>query len=483
MTTAWKPILLCAAGETKTFAHLEALGPLVAVNADPDSIRFFSTHAGKVDLSRPIPFAEIRTNALAFVAASPGSNTLYRQVEALWTTPATSPPPTLCYDSDRRGRNIATAVAQSLVARIGDLHQRNTRLMREQSLLRSQADQVQSAFEQVERYLNEDWKDLRKLVSSLPVIETQPPLSLRREPQVEQRLPTSSSGLSDISLSLFAAPVDPAGALHATLELRDSGESVARWAVNADQLHPGWLRLALPRALGHDPQGVQLRLSWQGEDTLLLSSSQHHPDFRFAPLPDTPMLALQCWKSFPGTQTILSADAILPEDTTAGSPSRRWTLGRSLLSRADGDPARVGYSDHYGGLRVEPRPGSMGIARVDEALQPGVSEVTGGIKIEHDTGPRVEFALAARPSPLRSATVSDPVGQVGTILSSWLALSPGVWSMHNLHLPAALVVPHDLYLLTRLPDGTDTAGPVPAYFYQLTAMNGDERDGSPSRQP
>lgn len=402
-------------------------------------------------------------------AARPGASALVQD----WAARFASTPDVLDLADQpqpaRRAEALAGLARLAVVAQ-GRMLERNRQLMRDLAELRIAHDQTQAAFAALEGFFYQSGGVDRRLYRELSPLRSQPPCLLAPGAMVEQRLPCDSSGLSDIALCLPREGAPASGVLSVSLELAESGAQIAEWRLEAAELRPGWLRLALDRALGPDAQTPQIRLHWQGSDQLRLATSVLHPDARFQPRPGAALLAMQVWKYIPGTRAPVAAGSHMAH---GADPVGRWLLGRSVMTAAvaqAADRGAVEYSELITGLMVRPDPEDITSARLEGALAPGVHHVAGGVKTEQHTGPVVEYALAAAPVAARPRSAGSRPDFDPGLRTEWLALPAGRWAELHLFLPAPLTESHDLYLLTRLAPGEPAPDTAPdACFFTLTA--------------
>lgn len=464
MQARWFPTVLVQARDLAEATGLDL--PFGLVVADPGgALRLVDGGAVRPEVAMRDALALVVLSA----AARPGAAALAQD----WTARFGSAPDTVdLADRPAAGRraDALAALARLAVDQQGRALGRNRQLMRDLAELRIAHDQTQAAFAALEGFFYQSGGAERRLFRELSPLRTQPPCLLAPGAMVEQRLPCDSSGLSDIALCLPKDGAPETGVLTVSLELAESGAQIAEWRLEAAELHPGWLRLALDRALGPDAQTPQLRLHWQGAEQLRLVTSVLHPDARFQPRPGAALLAMQVWKYIPGTRAPAAAGSHMVH---GADPVDRWLLGRSVMTAAVAQAAEgwwVGYSELFSGLMVRPGPEDGSSARLESALAPGVRHVAGGVKTEQDSGPVVEYSLAAAPAAARPRSAGSLPDFAPGLRTEWLALPPGKWAQLHLFLPAALAEVHDLYLLTRLAPGETVPATAPdACFFTLTA--------------
>ena len=464
----WLPIVLAAEDDVGTVGGLARSARIVAVRFCGDAPEFRPTWERGAAFS---PHLRDPHDVLAvFAASAEGCRSAGRIVAGWGDLFATPVRPALVDLTQGGAPDPPAAFAQLLAEHVRDLHARNAGLMRELAVLRTAHEETQNAFVRLESFFDRNNQGRRVPTTTLPVHRGGQPVVLRPGAESEQRLPTSSDGLSDVAISIHGKPKGASGLLHVSLELGESGGVVARWAVESGALTPGWLHLGLERALGPDPQTPILRLGWTGEEPLSLDTSFRHPDPRFMPMPGAPLLAMQVWKYVPAALSTPPAQAHLP---TGHDVVERWNIGRALLRAAvpvAGAAGSVDYSEQFTGLQVMPVPDRPATARLDGCVHAGVRHLRGGIKIEDPDGPAVEFAYALHPTRLRADRQDAAPAPDPELMSEWSPLPPNEWSELHLFLTEPLQETHDLFLMTRLPAGEGCSGPPRACFFRITAL-------------
>ena len=474
MQSRWFPVVLVQDCDLVSAAALDLPFPLVAV-AGKDPLEFRNASG------QPVAAQTILRDAVARLAMSPEGAKAAADFEAAFAARfGAGSCPALCdlsaVPDAQRPAAALKALATGAVAGQGIALQRNRQLMRDLAELRIAHDQTQASFAALEGFFYDTVRSERRLFRELSPLRTQAPCLLAPGGVLEQRLPCDSTGLSDVAICLPKGFDVETGTLSVALELAESGAQIAEWQIEAADLQPGWLRLALDRALGPDAQTPQLRIRWQGADQLRLVTSVTHPDERFQPRPGAPLLAVQVWKYIPGTRVPAAAGSHMAH---GADPVDRWLIGRSVMTaavaRAD-EGWWVGYSDQFAGLMVRPGPEDGSLARLEAALAAGVARLSGGVKTEQAEGPVVEYALAVAPVSARPRSSGSEPDFAPGHRTGWLALPPGKWAELQLFLPAPLSEPHDLYLMTRLAPGeTAPATPPDACFFTLLAEVAHDR--------
>ena len=464
MKSIWKPLAIVADCDAQAASILSSVARII-VAQNSDGAVFHDLDGSPVGPAQGLP-----GDVICFLALTQPALGCYASVAQHWRSafglndgPALED---LTQVQDPQAEAHA-AIARQLAAQLRQSHEGKARLLREIALLRRDHDSMQNSFASLEAYFHGIVRSERSQTMTLAPDRGLPALSLRPGDEIEQRLPEDSTGLSDIGICLRAAPVSGSGQLRLSLELLEQGEAAAEWVIAAHDLSSGWLRLSMPRALGPDPQTAVLRLVWQGDSELRLEPSMLHPDPRFAPRFDAPMLALRLWKFVPGAQAVLPVEGH-PAQLSA-LPSE-WNIGLSALRSAQNaspEPGAVEFSDLRTGLFVRPKGEALAAARLDGAGRPGMVHIFGGVKTEQESGPEVEYAYALAPANQRARVASQlPRFDRGRV-SDWLRLPPNEWRELHLVLEKPLSEPHDLYLLSRVAGKPAEPVPVEACFFRI----------------
>lgn len=459
MTDPWKPVCLVAQADLAAVSGQAVPGvDLVAV-----------------DVSGPVPVfrrdgaamgpESVYRDAIAMVTASAAGVAARETLSQFWTAQFGTDLPeaiTLKKGSPSLGAALSGVLAQALQIS----HTRNTRMMKELALLRRDADLTQTAFAKLESFFYQTGKAERRPDVSFPEQPSQRPILLNRGRPIEQRLPTESTGLCDVSFRVVEVPAK-GQSLTALIDLLESGRTVAEWHLTSDQLAKGWVRLSLARALGTDAQTPILRLIWEGSEPLKLSASFPHPDLRFRAADDSAMLAMYTWKYIPGAAPLLAPDGIA---ASRNGMTDHWAIGGQSMRDAvnlSPDPKALEFTDWMGGLAVRPSSAHPGAARLNGVAHVGLVHLTGGIKTEASEGPEVEYAYALAPTAGRPRAGGHVPDFAPGMMCDWVRLAPGQWSELHLFLKEPLAQTCDLYLLSRLAEGSAADAPVNAYFYKM----------------
>jgi hypothetical protein len=357
--------------------------------------------------------------------------------------------------ADLRLESSPDQLAPALIARVSAALQasqgRVVKQMRELSQMRQLTETTLQHFERLEAFVWQTAKCERNQVLHLGLRQDDAELELTL---AEQRLPVDSVGLSDVAIWIAGGQGD----LTVALDLMESGQTVAEWRVSDPT--PGWLRLALPRALSADAQTPILRLSGPG---LRLGLSHDHPDPRFH-CAGGAMLAVKLWKFIPATQAPLSPDSLAP----AQGPARgRWLIGLSALAEAVHQAAAAGHIDFVewaGGAVMRPEPGQTLTLRLPGMVRPGMVRLQGMASIQ---GAQAVAELAY--------ATALPGQDPETI--TWQKLVSG--EPDQIHaFPAPVLEPQDLILMARLAEDSDATPAV--VFERIEAfadLTGHDSDG------
>ncbi len=469
MTDPWTPICLVAQVDLDACAGqmLPAVG--LAVFDTLGAVPVF--RLGEAELSPQVVYRD----GIATIVASDAGAAQHAALAQFWTAQFGAALPD-AIDLRQPGASLGTALGGHLIAALRVAQTRSIRLMKELALLRKEADQTQTAFARLESFFYQTGKAERMPDVAFPEQPGQRPILLTKGRPIEQRLPTESTGLCDVSFRIVEAPAK-GQILTAQIELLESGRIVAEWALPWDKLVKGWVRLSLARALGTDAQTPVLRLAWDGADPLKLAASFAHPDPRFRAADDTGMLAMYTWKYIPGAAPLLAPDGIAASRT---GMTDHWSIGSQSLRDAvnmNADPGSLEFTDWMGGLAVRPTAAQPGVARLNAVAHPGVVHLTGGIKTEAGEGPDVEYAYALAPTATRPRAAGHVPEFAPDMTSDWLRLPTASWSELHLFLKAPLTQTCDLYLLSRIPEGVAAQGPANAYFYKLLGHARPSREG------
>lgn len=408
-----------------------------------------------------VPMEAAFIRAIGRLGLSEGGRSVLEGLGDAWAQALGTEPPPLApvgaAGPDRAG--LADWLIARLVASRQDEAQRSVAMMRELYLLRRQHEATQASFRALEEFVFGHDLQHRRLDLSLSPVLGQLPITLQPGAELSLRLPGGSPGLSDIALHLPDQPGTggaAAGLLQASLASPESGETLAVWQVPAERMRPGWLRLALDRALGPDPVTLILTLVRQGPDAIRLSGSIRHPEERFQPVLDgqrLPVLpALQSWRWVAGAAAPLPAEAI----QQVGGGGLLWRVDRDLLGAVrdwHNPQHHLPLTEDGSAVMVHVLTDRTACGVLAGVALPGTRHVTATAMTRHADGPEVDYQIALVPRqpggiPGGALPALDPA-----LASGWVRLRP--MQQAQLHVMPAepLGVIHDLYMMTRLPEG------------------------------
>lgn len=340
---------------------------------------------------------------------------------------------------------------------------RNARLMRDLGQMRRMHDEMQGSFERLERVFYDTMRGKRQADFTLPPVVAQGALSLGDGDRITQRVPGASAGLSDLAIGLAEPLPTGGGVVSAVLRGFETGEVLATWDVTAEKLQDavreGWLRLSLDRALGMDPISLHLSVEWRGDAPLRLAGSVRHPDPRFQAEGDAgnsgAVLAMRGWRYVPGASAALTVGAIAQQ---GGNGMLRHIAGADM--RRALNPATmkmdVPFVEEVDGLMVHvPKEGVAG-AILRSAAPAGARQVFCTIETRHEGAFPIEYAIALRDRAGRPAGAGHLGDFAAGLHSDWVQVDRMKPSQVHLFLDAPLTDDCDVYLMTRLPEGSRT---------------------------
>lgn len=339
-----------------------------------------------------------------------------------------------------------------------DMAGRMVGLMRDMAVLRQEHEAMQTAFARLEDHARMHRLSERKLSYTLAPVEGSSAVTLTPGAALVQRIAGASPGLSDVAVRIAEAPSH--GVLTCRLESPDLGAVVAEWSIPAARLTAGWLRLSLVRGLAEDPVGLCLTLVWEGAAPLRLATAMAHPDVRFRPAwvaggaAGRHVLALEVWHYLPGVRAPGTAKGWLPVDAAEMASPLRRVDGRDLFGAINLASLQQDMGRVYGGeaLLVHVMPDAVACAILPEMVA-GVRQVSVDVLTHHPKGPVVDYAIAVLPPALRPRQRGRVPEFPDGYHSGWVRLRPMRAGQVTLILPDLPGVAHDLYLMTRLPEG------------------------------
>lgn len=415
------------------------------------------------DDGRVVARHQVHLYALGVLVLSKHAQVAADRHADLWKTTFGSNVPPLADFSQSEG-DQRSQVLTWLVERFASMQQRMAQRTvvhaRELSVLRQQHETTQAAFQRLESFVFSHRLTERYLQDTLAPVVGSPMLVMKPGSNLTQRVPGSSSGLSDIALRIANGPRPRSGSLHCILHSAEQGEDLAHWEIPAAYLLEGWLRLALEVALDTDPLGLELRLTWNGDAPLRLETAMAHPDPRFRPILNgiehTHVPALQIWHFIPGTRAPLSAGGILPLGRNSALRERRLRRVEpaALTAAVNLDTLRSDMQRFHDGdaLLVHVLPDRMAAAILGVA-DSGARQISATICTQHRNGPQIEYAIAVLPIRLRPTTPRAEPDFPDSLHSGWIRIRPMRASQATLIIDDPLDEACDVYLMTRLIPG------------------------------
>lgn len=370
---------------------------------------------------------------------------------------------TSCPEAQRSAQLSAVLLRALREANLGHAR-RNVSLQRSIAELRKQHTQMQSAFSALERYVYDAGVMHRSLTLELMPAADELPLALPPGGALVQRLPCSSSGLSDLAISIDESCLPAEGDLVVSLATLEDEQVHAQWTVSGTEIETGWLRFSLPVSLEADERTPVLRVEWQGQLDLALGAAMHHPDPRFQATIDgasqNMVLAIRAWSYVAGCEAPASEDGHLPNH----NPVRRRLISAERLSKAENlTPACTVFQflDDSKALLVHAVPDGPSVARIGASVGVGVSHISASIMTRNEQAPDLDYAIAVAPAQTtRDVPQFEPLKR-----SPWLRLSAMHIGEVHLYLPEPIEATHDLYLMVRPSEGvTDVSWSWSTFF-------------------
>lgn len=341
-----------------------------------------------------------------------------------------------------------------LVRRNTDLHQAMTTLREEHQATRKVLVSLQETMQSL-RLTH------RHMIASYA--PTEAALEMNGNPDdkksaiIHQLLPCPAKGLAGVDIFIQRGP-EGQGILLASLIACDNNQELAGWYVPFSEMIPGWLHLALPKALTQSHAHVELVLQHirlQGEAPLLGLCAPGVLDEYYLRRGDIPQeeqtLAMRVWGGLPGSE-----DPQPSYYRQAGMPPRF----EYALSSAELSPLRKTRDIHAGFEYVQQLPnGKLLLHPVKNEtvsiMLPGIIpastlRIAASVAIEHERcASPVEFACAVAPSFTIVEDLINPPAHM--LFSGWLEIEkPMHRHLLELSIPEPMAQTGDLYLFTRV---------------------------------
>jgi hypothetical protein len=378
-------------------------------------------------------------------------------------------------EKSRYAAALSAALTEALAARI-EQARRNTQLMRDLVQLRALHELTQENFLGLERFIAAGALANRSETRTLSQSSYLAPLLLGDCEEVRQRLPTATSGLSDIALHLTLSPAESAGVLEMRLVGLEADAELARWQIEAKDLAAGWHRFSLPVALDKDALTAELQLRWQGEGSVSCGLALRHPDPRHQVHRNGAavgsVMAMRLWTYPAGCAAPLPADAHVPTASGDRAAARPWLLRQTIVSpEAFRDAVNLtpsalhfGFRDDLGALQVHPIPGAISCGLLAHAVPAGCRGILVRVRTAHKDSADIEYRIAIAAPATRPAT-GDPLPAFGPDgASGWTRIQAEESSDLWLPLDQPLDGANDLYLMTRMADGVTNTAAAWAHF-------------------
>lgn len=360
-------------------------------------------------------------------------------------------------------------------------------LMRDTVQLRGLHQSTQAAFSKLERYVLQSGLAQRVQGAELALAVSDRGVSLTQDTRIEQRLPGSSVGLSDVAIAIARVPGESDGVLTVRLRTHEDDAAVAWWRFPAEDLQRGWLRLSLPVSLDDDARTARLSLEWTGAAPLEIGRSGRHPDPRFqaqgAGDASEHAIALRLWTYVPGCQAPIVSEgrypgesrgpmstapaaAKLPEPLRTGSDmasagQNSWELSSDILGRAENlNPGNrdFKYLVELAALQVHALPNGVAAGLLRDTIPAGVRGLRVKVATLAPEGPPIDYAIAVGPAPKRSILGKRPIPHPDAFSSDWHRFEATEKGEVALFLEEPLDETVSLYLMTRLSRDDGNAG-------------------------
>lgn len=405
---------------------------------------------------------ELYPKALCFVAASEqGLEDLKSLAEEVIKVSDCKPPPLLHLNGASHKnweQELQSTLLRVLAQEVRAAAERNVLLNRSIALMRKEQERILDNFSKMENFVLSHNLIERRLLTSLEPSPACAPLEISSESSLEQRLPVSSSGLSDVMVFVDDVDPDASGVLEVILFTIEDSEICAKWHIASEKIRDKRLRLSLPVSLSGDAMTPSLRIRWAGEGSINLATSLHNPDTRFqASHPgnhDGRVLALRCWTYIPGSQAPLPVGAHLPV-------GKNKELVHTVHVTADQLKEYVNLTSPEDHIRlvedervllVHALKDRVAAAMLQQAVPANASRITAEITTTAKDAPVIEYALGVLPAASSNNSKDLSVLFSNGLVSDWVRMTPLDQGEVQIDLQAPLKDTHDLYLMTRLAD-------------------------------
>lgn len=341
-----------------------------------------------------------------------------------------------------------------------ELAKRNTGYLRELGILRRNHDETQTSFRKLEQFAFAHGLNRRELNASHAPVSHATPIVLEPGRKLVQRLPGSSIGLSDVAIYPVVDTQIEQGLLTCSLFSPDTSATVATWTIPAAKIKNGWLRLAFEQTLDNDPISLDLQLSWQGTNNLILASSISHPEPRFQTKIDgevcSRLIAFKKWSGIAGARLVPTLGAHV-HDSASGDVRVISRERLRIAAEAAEGTSNLDFDPVNDALVVHVVPEGVAFGRLEAAVLAGAKKISAILKTQSEKGPNIEYSIAVSPASQRAQFNRSLPKFEDSLCSEWFVVDPNESSEAVLILKEPLQEDSDIYLLTRLPKGDSNA--------------------------
>ena len=280
--------------------------------------------------------------------------------------------------------------------------------------------------------------------------------------RVLQSVPVDSLGVAGFALHLHT-PLPAATSVCVTLYAPENDRVYGLWTVEAAQAAPGWVNLALSRAI--DEPALSLRIAVEmspGLDPAVLALGEPHPYPEFCARIEggaalRAPLALRVFGGLPGTRVPVVSGACLPTGSSAAPvtfiPPDLLATAYQVFPPPDRDRNKfVIYDASSSSVTVHPHEGGIRtIARLDLRMPPNAWRLSAQISLAHELANATRFALSAVPGVSKGAdgAVIEGPEESSMWFSGWVELAPLEKKMLSVLIPPSEAGVLTVYLLTQ----------------------------------
>lgn len=437
---------------------------VVAVGGNAVEIEFIQDGIAK-------PLHSLPNNLIGFIATSEKSQSELEEISKHWELHGHKLGPA-CFtiNSEYDPLSLNEWLIEQIIKSSQLTSVRNVKLMRELTKLRIDHEESQRAFYNLERYAEVNFELQRKLAIVLEPSNHSAILNNKIH-TITQLLPTVSVGVSDIGLHVSVPPKDISAKLEVFLKAVETATQVGHWVIPATSLKKGWIQLSLQNTLGVDEQSLSLTLKWSGNDSVSFTLGCAHPDPKWCALilgqPSNRTLALKIWRGLPNVSPTVSPNTV----AVSQSKCNRWLVDENALRSVESYTARhelIRYIEDRSAILVHPNDINPVLAKLSECAPKGTRQISADIEHGHQDAGIIEFAIAVKPTKDSQSNNESQNFKAGYI-SDWIALSAGAKTQIHLFLPSPLEAVNDIYLATRIRQGSSNEN-CWAYFKKIRTI-------------